>query len=112
MSEFGQLLRAMLGLDGLERRILAAIHQSKEDIIMAGQASIDAATAALTQMQTSEAADVAQLLTDFANIQAEIAALKGQGVSTDALDAAVTAAQATAATLDPAVASITGLNTP
>jgi hypothetical protein len=65
--------------------------EQKVDQIMAGQASIDAAVAALTPFLTDLSADVAAIKTLLAN---------DQPVSTDALDAVIAQLPAAQAALD------------
>lgn len=105
------LFRTLFGIESLECRILCRLNEIKEEIIMAGQASIDAATAAFTSMEADDAAQVAQLIADFGALTTLIQNLPAS-VDTTALDAALAKAQATAKGLDPAVASITGLTPP
>jgi hypothetical protein len=74
--------------------------------IMATQAELDAATAALTTLGTNVAGNVAQLQTDVAAIQALLAAPQ---LDTTALDAAVASVANTASSLDASVSSVTAL---
>jgi peptidoglycan hydrolase CwlO-like protein len=96
---------------------LQAIHMSlkgintKLETVMSQQSDIDAATAALTALTGDIAANVAQLGTDIDAIKAALAALPAS-VDTTALDAAVAAAQGTAASLDASVSSVTDLAPP
>ena len=76
--------------------------------IMAGQASIDAAVAAIQATQANEAAAVTALGTDVTEIQALLAA-GGTPLDTTALDAAVAAAPASDSALTTAVAGVTTL---
>jgi hypothetical protein len=77
-------------LSRIEHRLVAV--EQKEDIIMAGQASVDAAVAALTPFLTD-------LSSDAAAIKAQLAA-GGVPVNTDALDAVVAQLPAAQAALD------------
>jgi hypothetical protein len=77
-------------LSRIEHRLVAV--EQKEDAIMAGQASIDAAVAALTPFLTD-------LSNDVAAIKAQLAA-GGTPVNTDALDAVVAQLPAAQAALD------------
>jgi hypothetical protein len=97
---------------------LKAIRQSltvintKLETVMSQQADIDAATAALTALTGDVATNVAQLVnTDIPAIRAALAALPA-AVDTTALDAAVAAAQGTAASLDASVSGVAGLVPP
>jgi hypothetical protein len=78
----------------------------KLNIIMATQAELDAATAALTAVSTDIATNVTQLGTDVAAIQALLAQ---PNLDATALDAAVAAIAATQANLDTAVSGVTSL---
>lgn len=83
----------------------------KLDKLSEQQQDINAATAALTALTTDVAANVTQLGTDITAIQAALAALPAS-VDTTALDAAVAAAQNTAASLDASVQQVTALAPP
>jgi hypothetical protein len=78
-------------LNRIEQRQL--VIEQKVDRIMAGQASIDAAVAALTPFLTD-------LSNDVSAIQAELANGGGTPVNTDALDAVVAQLPAAQAALD------------
>jgi uncharacterized protein YoxC len=92
------------------RKSLTALER-KLDTVSEQQQSIDLATAALTALTGDVAANVAQLGTDIDAIKAALAALPSS-VDTSALDAAVAAAQGTAASLDSSVSSVTDLAPP
>lgn len=95
----------------LLREILASLKtlDRKVDKIMTAQSDIDAATAALTALTGDVATNVGQLVnTDIPAIKAALAALPAS-VDTTALDAAVAAAEGTAASLDTAVGDVTAL---
>ena len=57
--------------------------------IMADQSNIDAQTSAITSAETTLASLLSDLNTHIGNIQSEVQTLKGQGINTGALDAAV-----------------------
>lgn len=101
--------------DPFRREIVEALNAISEQIqfqdrkldkIMATQAELDAATAALTALTGGVATDVAQLGTDLAAIQA---LLQADTLDASALDAAVANAANTQASLDAAVAGVTSL---
>jgi hypothetical protein len=79
------------------------------EFLMAGQASIDAATAAILNTQANQAAAVTILQADVTAIRAELDAGAGD---TTALDSAVAAQPASDAALTAAVNDVTALAPP
>lgn len=96
-------------LDRIERNQEALMSQQSTE-----QNDIDAATAAVTGLETSVSAVAADLQSAEANITAEIEALKAANpsVSTAALDAAVAGLVAPLAALQSADTSVDALETP
>ncbi len=103
----------LFGLPGEIRQILATVQQTDQKVsqlmteVSQQQTDINNAVAAITGMLTDIKAQNAQLATDLANLQAQLAS--GQPVDTSALDSAVAQVQATQTALDTAVQSITNL---
>jgi predicted trehalose synthase len=93
-------------------KILSLVQEINTNVgkLMTQQQDIDNAVTAITGLLTDVAAQVAQLGTDLAALQAALAG--GTPVSTAALDSAVAQVQATQTALDSAVSSITSLTPP
>lgn len=109
-----RLSRCPPALPGMGQQIITALATilANQEKIMSSQSDIDAATAALTAITGDVATNVAQLVNvDVPAIQAALAALPAS-VDTTALNAAVTAAQETASSLDTSVAGVTALTSP
>lgn len=109
-----RLSRCPPALPDIGQQIITALARilANQEKIMSSQSDIDAATAALTALTGDVATNVAQLVNvDVPAIQAALAALPA-GVDTTALNAAVSAAQDTASSLDSSVSSVTALTSP
>lgn len=78
----------------------------------ASQSDIDALTQAVNDLAAAVSADDAALKTAVAGIQAELDALKAQGVDVSAAQAAVVAAQSAVADLGESVGSVSALVPP